>query len=254
MAEEEVGVLVRESDWPSMRGGLPPDLLAECCASPQRLAILVRMGAKAAVIDESLSDAALSTQLLGLACDGVPWAAIQVVRERGTPRERRAPWAADVLHVNDCRARLWRVMRRRVIEWRLARGAVVARARYGEAEEVCNAIDLAVRTSRPFTTVMEWARALGLGRATLYRRWRAAFNRVDDWTPLELLHHVLLLRGLAACDVRGVGERAAAKRLGVARSTLSAASRAVTGMSFLKAEATLILGSSEFLEWLRRHG
>jgi hypothetical protein len=241
MTEAGVGVLVREPDWLAMSGCLPPDLLAECCASPQRLAILARMGAKAAVIDESLCDDALSTQLMGLACDGVPRAAIQVVRERGARRERRAPWAADVLHVNDCRTRLWRVMRRRVIEWRLARGAVAARARYGDADEVCNAIDFALRTSRPFTTITEWARASGTNRATLYKRWRAVFNRPGDFTPLAFLHHVLLLRGLAVCDVRGIGERAVAKRLGVARSTLRAASHATTGLSFSRVATTLVL-------------
>lgn len=233
---QSVFACVRERDWHIIGGGLPPDVRAECGLPSGLLAALETGGAMAAALDERLAFDGLSTRFLELACAGVPWPVVLVLRMHRAKSRARVPWAAEVLYINECRVRLWHVLRARVIEWRMARAALGIRDFCGDADDLANALYVALLTDRPFTTFEDLALASGVGVRKLKKLWDAVFGAT--LSRHEFVRRVLVVRGLALADGPDIGSRTVAARLDMGRSSLDGVAVAVTGKTFAQAVRT----------------
>ena len=194
MVEQRIVVCADDRRQARIVGAVAPACRGLFVQSPGLVAHLDRNDAVAAVIDASFHNAALESRMASLSCRGVPWPAIWIGVNDRTHLGRSAGGSATWLAPNELQKRLPTVLRRALIDWRLARAAERTHSRHGTAELLREALSAMLSADPPMLSVTGVAAICGVSRSHLLGMWRDDFMPVLHEKLRYVVDWVLLLR------------------------------------------------------------
>ena len=146
-----------------------------------------RGGATGAVIDVDAAPADLWPRLLTKKHGGVPWPAIVVLPD-GSLALAATSAGVPVIHVSECRVRAWHLLRRAIIEWRLAAAAAPLWLRFvHHGDALFDAVHAVLVAARPISSVSALAKATGHKRTALYAAWTRVMGEECRFTLGDFL-------------------------------------------------------------------